>query len=384
MPWSERTKMDQRMGFVTAWSSGLFSMTELCKEYGVSRPTGYKWANRYRREGVDGLKDRSKAPRSCAHGTDERCEQALVEERRKHPDWGGRKLLRILSKRHPDWPWPAESTAGEIFKRHGLVKPGRRARRVSPPGKPIVDACEPNDLWTADFKGQFRMGNAKLCYPLTAADQASRYLLACEGKDSVVTEGVKPVFEDLFKENGLPLRILTDGGPPFANARTPQRLSRLSVWWLRLGVEPVLIEPGQPWQNGCHERMHRTLKQATARPPASSMKTQQQAFNHFRKEYNEIRPHESLEMQCPADLYRPSGRDYPSKLEEFTYPGHYEVRRVSAEGSIKWCGEPVYVSEAFRRERVGLAETDDGVWSMYLGPLLLGRYDHRAAKLYLL
>ena len=384
MPWDERTPMDQRMRFIGALRSSLYTMTELCLAFGVSRKTGYKWAQRYSQEGLDGLKDRSRAVRNCPHRTESRCEQALVEQRLKHPLWGPRKLLVVLQRRHPDWAWPAPSTAGEILKRHGLVEPRRRKRRHPPPAKPVVEAREPNDLWTADFKGEFRMGNSKLCYPLTVADRTSRYLLGCEGKSSVARTGAQPAFELLFAEYGLPTKILTDGGSPFSCARAPRRLSKLSVWWVRLGIEPVLIEPGHPEQNGCHERMHRTLKAATARPPASCMQTQQRAFDRFRKEYNEQRPHESLGMRQPAELYTPSGRTYPQETPELSYPGHYEVRRVHLKGEIKWRGRMLFVSETLSRQRIGLEETDDGIWSMCFGPLLLGRYDERDQRLDLL
>ena len=377
MPWDERTRMDQRVRFIGALSSCAYTMTELCRVFGISRKTGYKWAERYGQEGLDGLKDRSRAPKGCPHRTESRCEQALLEARRKHPLWGPRKLLVVLKRRRPQWPWPASSTAGEILKRHGLVQPRRRRRRHPPPSKPVIEARQPNDLWTADFKGEFRMDDRRLCYPLTVADRISRYLLGCEGKSSVARIGVQPVFERLFAEYGLPAKILTDGGSPFACASSPRRLSRLSVWWVQLGIEPVLIEPGHPEQNGCHERMHRTLKAATARPPASGMQSQQRVFDHFRKEYNEQRPHESLQMRPPAEFYTPSSRAYTQATPDVTYPGHYEVRSVRPKGEIKWRGSLLFVSKTLVRQRVGLEETDDGLWSLYFGPLLLGRYDER-------
>lgn len=384
MPWDERTQMDQRVRFIGALSSGAYTMTELCRAFGISRKTGYKWAERYRQEGPDGLRDRSRAPKSCPHRTESRCEQALLEARREHPLWGPRKLLVVLKRQHPRWPWPAPSTAGEILKRHGLVGLRRRRRRHPPPPKPRVDARQPNDLWTADFKGEFRMGDRRLCYPLTVADRMSRYLLAYEGKRSVARLGVQPVFERLFVEYGLPAKILTDGGSPFACASSPRRLSRLSLWWVQLGIEPVLIEPGHPEQNGCHERMHRTLKAATARPPAAEMHSQQRAFDRFRQEYNEQRPHESLQMRPPAELYTPSSRTYPKVTPEVSYPGHYEVRRVHPNGEIKWRGRCVFVSTTLQRQRVGLEETDDGLWSLYFGSLLLGRYDEQTRSLNLI
>jgi len=381
MPWDERMRMDQRVRFIGALESSAYSLTELCREFGISRKTGYKWAQRYVEEGVDGLKDRSRTPESCPHRTDSRCERALVKQRQRHPLWGPRKLLVVLERRSPDWPWPAPSTAGEILKRHGLVEPRGRRRRHPPPAKPVIEARRPNDLWTADFKGEFRLGDRRLCFPLTVADRVSRYLLGCEGKSSVAVTGARPEFERLFAQYGLPSKILTDGGVPFAAPRSPRRLSKLSVWWIRLGIEPVLIEPGHPEQNGGHERMHRTLKAATARPPASCMESQQCAFNRFRKEYNEERPHESLSMRTPAEVYTPSDRAYPLETPDMDYPGYYEVRQVRPKGEIKWQGRFVFVSETLGGERVGLAETADGLWSIYFGPLLLGRYDERDQSL---
>lgn len=384
MPWKELRVIDERVRFAGAVISGLYTMTELCEVYGISRKAGYKWADRYRLEGVDGLKDRSRAPRRCPHRTEERCEQALVAERQKHPRWGPRKLLRLLEPRHPDWAWPAVSTAGDILKRHGLVEPRRRWRRRPPRGKPIVEGKQANDLWTADYKGEFRMGNRRLCYPLTVADQHSRYLLACDGKTSVARDGTRATFERLFAEYGLPRRILTDGGLPFAGPRSPRRLSRLSVWWILLGIEPIVIQPGHPEQNGCHERMHRTLKDATVRPPASCMTTQQHAFDAFRTEYNELRPHESLGMRAPAEIYTPSARPYPKKEPQIEYPGHWEIRRVSRSGEFAWRGQMLFITATLAGLDLGLEETDDGIWSLNFGTMLLGRYDERTRILSLL
>jgi transposase InsO family protein len=384
MPWNERTQMDERVRFIAALSSCEYTMTELCEVFGISRKTGYKWADRYLEEGVEGLADRSRAARTCPHRTDERCERALVEARKKHPHWGARKLLVILARRQPDWPWPAASTGSEILKRHGLVQPRRRRRRPEPPSKPLVSADAPNDLWTTDYKGEFRMGDRRYCYPMTVTDLHSRFLLGCGGKTSTAHDETRPEFEKLFEKYGLPGKILSDGGSPFSSAQSVRRLSRLSVWWIRLGIEPILIQPGRPDQNGSHERMHRTLKAETARPPEGNLRAQQRRFDRFRKEFNEERPHEALDMRPPSELYRPSPRPYPSKLPELPYPGHFEIRRVRPKGEIMWKGQYVFVSEVLARETVGLEEIDDGIWSLYFGSLLLGRYDQREENLDLL
>lgn len=369
--------MEQRRDFIEVLSSGLYTMTELCEVFGISRKTGYKWVRRHAREGAEGLEDRSRAPHSCPHRTDRRCERALVEERLRHPRWGPRKLLVVLRERHPDWPWPAPSTAGQILKREGLVAPRRRRSRKPAPGKPIVEPKRSNDVWTADFKGEFRLGDGQLCYPLTVADLKSRFLLGCEGRSSTAVQPARAVFEQLFDDYGLPEKILTDSGPPFGSAHAIRRLSKLSVWWIRLGIEPVRIQPGHPEQNGCHERMHRTLKAETARPPAADMKAQQRRFDTFRDEYNTLRPHEALGMRRPASLYQASARRCPQTVPEIPYPSHYEIRRVRPNGEIKWKGGFLFLSEALAGNAVGLEETDHHLWSILFGPLLIGRYDAR-------
>ena len=269
MPWLETEPMKERVRFIVELESGLYSMTELCSRYGISRKTGYKWAARYSWEGVEGLRDRSRAPRNCPHRTPEALVEALVTLRRKHPRWGPRKLLAYMKKRQSRKAWPARSTVGDILRRHGLVVPRRRSRRTVVRRVALIEPQAPNEVWSVDFKGQFRLGSRELCYPLTLADGLSRYLLSCRGLPSTVRTGVEPVMERAFRDYGLPRAILSDNGTPFAT-RALRGLSRLSVWWIKLGIEPLLIEPGHPEQNGRHERMHRTLKEETARPPKAT------------------------------------------------------------------------------------------------------------------
>lgn len=379
MPWKETTPMDQRMRFIAALSTCRWTMSELCRVYGISRKTGYKWATRYGEQGLDGLKDRSRRPMSCPHSTAERCEKALVVERQQHPTWGARKLLARLGRRNPDWPWPSPSTATALLKRHGLVTPRKRRRRRAGPGRPHVEAPRPNDIWTADYKGEFRTGDRQMCYPLTVVDHRSRFVLACSSCRSTARSQAIPVFEEAFRTYGLPRRILTDGGSPFSSPRSPRRLSRLSVWWIKLGIEPLLIEPGHPEQNGRHERMHKTLKAETARPPAASLEAQEAAFDRFRREFNHERPHEAIGQVAPAELYARSPRPYPRRAPEVSYPGHFEVRRVRAKGEIRFQGQHHFVSQSLAREWIGLEEVDDGLWSVRFGSFLLGRYDERDA-----
>jgi transposase InsO family protein len=383
MPWDETTRMSQRVRFIADFESCLYTMMQLCERYSISRKTGYKWAERFGKEGVEGLKDRSRAPKSCAHGLSDEVSERLLKLRRSHPTWGPRKLLAWLQKREPETSWPAASTVGGLLKRKGLVEARVRRRRPWPPsGPPTIQAAAANAVWCCDFKGQFRTGDGELCYPLTVTDGYSRFLLGVQGLDSVAESLAWPVFERLFQEYGLPEAMRSDNGSPFASASALARLSRLSVRWLKLGIRLERIEPGHPEQNGRHERMHRTLKQETARPPAESRGAQQERFDQFREVYNEQRPHEALGQQTPAEFYRPSPRPYPSEIPKSDYPGHFEVRSVRHGGEIQWQGQFLFLSEALARERVGLEECADGIWDVYFGSLLLARFDERERKLY--
>ncbi len=380
MPWSETTPMKERVKLVAAFCDGIFSMTELAELHGVSRKTGYKWVERFEQEGPEGLKDRSRVPKSSPHRTPEEIVAGVLEMRQRHPRWGPKKLIAWLEDHRSERAWPAASTAGEILKRHGLV-PGRPfRRRVEHPGRTLYPVLQPNDLWTADFKGQFRTGDARYCYPLTAADCLSRYLLGCQALRSSATQKSQEIFERLFREYGLPLAIRTDNGAPFASIAIG-RLSTLSVWWIRLGILPILIEPSHPEQNASHERMHRTLKQETARPPQANLAAQQKRFDRFRREYNEQRPHESLGQKPPASLYRPSPRPYPKRLPPLEYPGHFEIRRVGSNGCISWNSQWLHLTQSLANQDVGLEEIDHGIWSIHFGPMLLGRFHQGEARL---
>lgn len=384
MPWKETTPVDERTRFICALESCEFTMTELCRAFGISRKSGYKWAQRFATAGWEGLQDRSRAPRSCPHGTDPRCVEALVAERRSHPTWGARKLLVRLRREKPDWPWPAVSTGSEILKRHGLVEPRRYRERRAPSPKPHVQAVAPNSLWSVDYKGQFFTGDHQLCYPLTVIDRFSRFLLGCDGNRGLDTAATRPRFERLFREYGLPEAILADLGIPFGSPTSPRHLAPLSVWWVRLGIEPIYTQPGRPDQNGGHERFHRTLKAETTRPPKADLAAQQKAFDRFRQEFNQERPHESLDMIVPAELYQPSPRPYPERLPPVEYPGHFEVRSVHHHGYVRFRGKAPFFTHVLRGQRIGLEEVDDGLWSVYFTKLLLGRYDEREGQFVLL
>jgi len=382
MPWEETTRMSQRGRFVLDFESCLYTMSELCERYAISRKTGYKWAERYAAEGFEGLRDRSRRAKSCPHRTQKDLEERLVELRRTHPHWGPRKLLAWWQKRSPLEDWPAASTVGDILKRHGLVELRERARRKwqHPAGAQVV-AGRSNEVWSTDFKGQFRTGDRRLCYPLTVADGYSRYLLGLKGQSSVAGELTWPEFERVFREYGLPDRMRMDNGVPFAS-QAVGGLSYLSLRWIKLGIQLERIEPGHPEQNGRHERMHRVLKAETTRPPAADAASQQERFDRFRQEYNEERPHEALAQKAPAELYQPSSRSYPDQIPKPEYPGHFEVRSVHHGGEIKWRGRHLFISEVLHGERVGLEEYDDGLWALYFGTVLLARFDERDPELH--
>jgi transposase InsO family protein len=372
--------MDQKMQFLADCLRQRHSMTELCERYGISRKTGYKWIDRYLHSGPEGLGDRSRRPEHSPNATAPEVVQALLEQRQRHPSWGGKKLLAVVGQRHPDWVLPHRSTVCEILSRHGLVPKKRRRRTLGHPGRPSDVILAPNEVWCADFKGQFRTGDGQYCYPLTVTDAFSRYLLGCQGLHSTRVAEAKLVFTRLFKEYGLPRVIRTDNGVPFATT-TLARLSSLSAWWVRLGVMPQLIEPGKPQQNGRHERMHRTLKAETTRPAAASLAAQQRRFNVFRAEFNDERPHEALEQTTPASHYQPSPRPMPDRLPPLTYPDRFEVRYVSYNGGIRWKKDWVNVSIVCAGDYVGLEEIDDGLWDVYFGALRLGRLHERHMRI---
>jgi transposase InsO family protein len=372
--------MDQRTQFIADHLRDVWSLTELCALYGISRKTADKWIDRYLRQGPAGLEERSRRPRRSPNQTPEDIVTAILDARRRHPTWGGKKLLAVLPTRHPRWSLPARSTACDILKRHGLVPIRRHRRRIGHPGKPTSQVLAPNDVWSADYKGQFRTGDGRYCYPLTVTDGFSRFLLGCQALGSTTVADAKPTFTRLFQEYGLPTRIRTDNGVPFATT-TLGRLSTLSAWWVRLGILPEFIEPGRPAQNGRHARMHKTLKAETTRPAAGSLAAQQRRFNRFREEFNHERPHEALDQQIPAACYVRSPRPMPARVPPLEYPDRFEVRYVSANGGIRWNARWVNVSTVCFGEYVGLEEIADGLWNVSFGPLRLGRLNERHMRI---
>jgi len=377
MPWHLVSTMDARVQFVADHQREIFSMTELCRRHGISRQTGYETIARYRKYGPAGLAPQSRRPEHCPTATGDEPVKLIVALRKRHPSFGPKKLLRVLRRRHRRSEWPAASTVALILKRQGLVAE-RRVRAQHPPA-PLVPRIVParaNDLWSVDFKGQFRTRDGRYCYPLTIADRFSRYLLDCYGMLAPSEQGTFARFRRVFATFGLPLAIRSDNGAPFASTALAG-LSHLSVWWLRLGIRLDRIRRGHPEENGGHEYVHRVLKRDAARPPAATCARQQARFEQFRQTYNHVRPHEALGQVVPADLYRPSPRSLPTRLLAIEYPGHFEVRRVTEGGSFSWHGHAVFLTHVLSGEPIGLEEVDDGIWTVYFCHQPIGRFDER-------
>lgn len=378
MPWMETRVSDQRMKFIAQHELEDESMAALCRAYGIARKTGYKWLARWLADGPMGLTDRSRAPHHHPNQVPAWQVEAILAMRDRY-GWGPRKLRVLLAREHPQGHWPAISTLQQILTDHARVVPRRPRHRVPPHSRPLAHANASNAVWCCDFKGWFRTADGSRCDPLTLTDAFSRYLLGCQGLGATGYEHVRPVFERTFRQFGLPVAIRSDNGSPFAS-RAVAGLSRLSLWWLKLGIVHERIQPGQPQQNGRHERMHLSLKQATASPPAGTLRAQQQRFDAWGAEFNEVRPHEALGMATPASVYEPSGRAYPSREPELTYPDGWSVRRVQKRGEFYW-GGAVELSEVLAGEPIGLEPLDGRYWRTYAGPLWLGVFDSHLRRM---
>ena len=374
MPWKESSVLDQRKEFVGEYEGGLVTMAELCRIYEISRETGYKWVQRYQEQGWKGLEDLSRSPQRHPNQTAPELEERIVDLRRAHPRWGARKLRAYLEQRYSRVKWPAASTIGDLLQREGLII-ARVLRRKTPPyTQPLAHAGEPNQVWCVDFKGWFRTQDGERIDPLTISDACSRYLLRCQAVERTNTEQVQGIFEATFREYGLPWRMRSDNGAPFAS-RALAGITRLWVYLMKLGIVLERIEPGHPEQNGRHERMHRTLEEETAQPPAAHRRAQQKAFHRFRWDYNQERPHEALGQKTPASCYQPSPRSYPARIREPEYGTGMQVRRVGLRGGFSWKHESVFLSEALIGERVGLESIDERYFTIYFAEFPLGRFD---------
>jgi transposase InsO family protein len=373
MPWKASSVMEERLRFVVRLLDGE-AMTDVCREFGISRKTGYKIFDRYKEHGLEALTDRTRRPVRYANQLPQQLESLIVQLKAEKPHWGARKIRELLVRRlDGDVRVPAKSTIHAVLDRHGLVKRARE-RKSRAQGTPLSAGATANDLWCADFKGGFKLGNGRYCYPLTVTDQASRFLLMCEALESTREQPAIAAFERLFAERGLPLSIRSDNGVPFASPNALFNLSKLSVWWLRLGIAIERIKPGHPQQNGRHERMHLTLKKEATRPPGANILQQQGRFDAFVQEFNIERPHEALDMKCPAQLYATSTRRYEG-LPELSYPFHDRDVLVTACGRLCLHRKKINISTVLAGQRLGIKEVDDGIWLVSFMHYDLGYFD---------
>ena len=376
MPWEESDVMEQRYRCVELWRDDGESVTELAERFGVTRKTVYKWIERYELGGMEALADRSRRPLVQPGRTEAEIEEAVLDLRRGHPSWGPEKLKRWLERHLPEHRWPARSTIGLILKRGELSGKRKRRRHATPSSEPLAHATKANQVWSIDFKGWFVCGNGERCDPLTVSDAATRYLLCCQALEATDTAAVQAEMTRVFRRYGVPERLRSDNGSPFASTGLGG-LTKLSVWWIKLGIVPERIEPGEPQQNGRHERMHRTLKQETAKPPAASLAQQQKRFDEFVRIYNGQRPHEALGGATPSDHYEGSTREFPERLPEIDYPSGVQVRKADQDGKVRWKQARCRVGHALAHEWIGVEPVAEELARVWFGPVLLGLIDER-------
>jgi transposase InsO family protein len=374
MPWKVMDVVEERTRFVLEYDSGSFTMAELCRIYGIARKTGYVWVERYQAEGLAGLQDRRYGAGHHPNQTEEGIEEQIVQLKQAHPSWGAKKLRAHLLAKKKGVKWPVVSTFGEVLRRGGLTTPQRKRLRTPEYTKPFEKVEKANQIWCADFKGWFRTGDGERIDPLTMTDAHSRYLLRCHSVEKTNTEQVQAIFTAAFREYGMPQTIRTDNGAPFAS-RAIAGISRLSIFWMKLGIAPERIKPGHPEQNGRHERMHRTLKAETAKPPAANRRAQQKAFDRFRQQFNQERPHEALKQKTPAACYQSSPRIYPDRIPEPEYDTHMKPRRVYPDGTFFWKGTQVFISKCLGGESIAMEPIDDRYWEVHFATFPLGRFD---------
>ncbi len=383
MPWKESHLMNERMRFVVRLESGE-RMTDLCQEFGISRKTGYKFWERYQAQGPEGLFDISRRPLNSPYRTPDAIVKLIIDLKHEKSTWGAPKIREYLARRHSGIRLPTMGTIHCILKRNGLVK----RRKIRPRSSGLItksgvrQSSSPNELWCADHKGEFKVGDGRYCYPLTVSDHYSRYLLGCEAMETTKFGATKAACEWIFREYGMPKAIRTDNGPPFGHPSGLFGLSRLTVWWMRLGISIERIEPGHPEQNGRHERMHLTLKQSTTRPAASNILAQQEKFDAFREEFNQERPHEALDMETPSTVYSKSDRSFPDVLPEPEYPLHDITRSVGSTGLVSMTrhNEAFYLAQTLAGETVGLREEDEYMWKISFMNYDLGVYDAKTRR----
>jgi transposase InsO family protein len=375
MPFKVRTKMEQKVEFICEWLTGKYTITELCRAFEISRPTAYKMIHRYENFGIEGLRERRSAPKYHPNKTNEEVEKKILQLKEKHSLWGAKKIKKLLFKVCNEKDIPSVVTVHNILSRNGLVKPQKRLKRVKPI-YPIFDPKVCNEVWSADYKGKFLMGNKIYCHPLTIADSKSRFLFTAKGHYNETFKAAKAEFTKVFRKYGIPKQIHTDNGSPFGSVRSIRRFTQLSYWFIELGIMPVFSDPAHPEQNGRHERMHRDLKAACAKPSAYDLKAQQRRLNHFVKEYNHIRPHEALDMETPAYMHSFSTRPFPERIPGFDYDSNLKVVKVTQNGAIRWRSYYwVYLTAALKGKYVGIHDMGRGIWKVFYRNVFLGFFN---------
>jgi len=381
MPWKNTTIMEQKVEFICEWRTGKYTITELCKSFGISRPTAYKIIARFEEKGYDGLLEESRKPRGFhPNSTDVKVVNSILQLKEKHKLWGAKKIWKLLYNDYSKELIPTVLTVHNILKKHGLVKPQKRLRRVKPI-HPIFDPKSCNEVWSADYKGKFLMGNKKYCHPLTIADSKSRYVFTAKGHYKENLKSAKLEFTKVFRKYGIPKQIHTDNGSPFGSVSAIQRFTRLSYWFIELGILPVFSDPAHPEQNGRHERMHRDLKAACANPASQDLKSQQRSLNRFVNEYNHVRPHEALDMETPASVHDFSTRPFPEKIPIFDYDSEMRVLKVTKNGSMRWGAYNwVYLSASLQGKYVGALEMGNGIWRVFYRDVFLGYFNENELR----
>jgi len=365
------------MEFICEWRTQKYSITELCKAFGISRPTAYKFIHRYENFGIEGLIDKTKTPKKHPNQTKDYIVKRILELKRKHKLWGAKKIKKLLFNDCLEEDIPSVVTVHNILRNHGLVKPQKRVRRVKPVF-PIFDPKECNEVWSADYKGKFKMGNKIYCHPLTIADSKSRFLFVAKGHYHENLKSAKAAFTKVFRIYGIPKQIHTDNGSPFGSVAAIQRFTRLSYWFIELGIQPVFSDPAHPEQNGRHERMHRDLKAACAKPASANLRTQQRRLNAFVREYNHVRPHEALDMETPASVHDFSTRPFPERIPNFDYDSEMKVLKVTQNGAMRWGAYHwVYLTASLKGKYVGVLEMGNGIWRVFYRSVFLGYFDEQ-------
>ena len=384
MPWKEESMLSQKQKFIACFESHQFTKSQLCRDFGISRPTGDAIIERYQNEGWEAIGNKSRAPYRHLNQTPERIEEAIIKKREKYPRWGARKIRELLFRDEsvPNEQIPSEVTVNHILKKNGMIVSRKRGRRRLENQYPYFDPTEPNQIWSTDFKGKFRMGNQEYCHPLTIADSYSRYLFAVKALIKPDKEHSKPIFEQVFREFGIPEQMHSDNGAPFGSAISLRRMTQLSVWLMELGITPVYSDPGHPEQNGRHERMHRELKADATLPPANNLRSQQVKFNDFINQYNNERPHEALGMRTPSEAHVRSCREYPRYLRDWDYENDLRTKMVTVNGCICWYQDQIMISTALAGKYVGLEDLEDGLWRVYYRHVELGILSEKTKRVY--